>query len=75
MKIDTEGGDCDILMHFLQYIKTQPIEHYPFKIQFESNHLTNRHKISDTIHEYLHTGYVVTHQDLNDTWLEHRPEP
>lgn len=74
LKIDTEGGDCDILMHFLQYIKTQPIEHYPFKIQFESNHLTDRHKISDTIHAYLHTGYVVTHQDLNDTWLEYRPQ-
>ena len=74
MKIDTEGNDCDILMHFLEYLKTQPKEHYPSKIQFESNHLTSWHKIADTIFAYLHNGYVVTHQDLHDTMLEYRPQ-
>lgn len=73
LKIDTEGGDCDILMHFLDYLQTQPREHYPARIEFESNYLQPRQKINDTVYSYLNIGYVVTHQDLNDTIIEYRP--
>ena len=73
LKIDTEGGDAYILMHFLKYLENKPKSIYPKKITFESNSLTPSYLVDFVIYEYLKIGYVITFRNLSDTELEFRP--
>lgn len=57
LKIDTEGADCDILYHFIQYLKNKSKEYYPNKIIFETNFLTEEEKINYTINSLKNLGY------------------
>lgn len=73
LKVDTEGGDCFILKHLLDYLKTKNKEYYPKKIIFETNYLTEKKLIEETIDMYVAAGYVVeatnNHVDDGDTIL------
>lgn len=66
-KIDTEGNDCDILLHYAEYLKETG--YYPKKIKFESNTLTTEEKIIETINTFKKFGYSVNRQ-RTDTTLE-----
>lgn len=70
LKLDTEGYDSDILMSFIEYLKTIPRDHYPKQITFESNHLTPISKIQEVVDNYVKIGYTVVHQDQDNTILK-----
>ena len=73
LKIDTEGGDCFILKHLLEYLKIKSKEYYPKKIIFETNYLTEKKLIEETINMFVKVGYFVestnNHIDDGDTVL------
>lgn len=69
LKIDTEGTDCDILLHFFEYIKNKPQSCYPRKILFESNELAVPVQVELVKHKFVSIGYTVT-QAGYDTILE-----
>lgn len=69
LKIDVEGGDCDILQHFFQYLQTRSRSFYPSKITFESNSLTSDLKIQNTINLYTNVGYRVQRRTKKNTVL------
>lgn len=59
LKIDVEGGDCFILKKLMQYLKYKQKEYYPKIIMFETNDLTERTLIEETIKLYCENGYHV----------------
>lgn len=59
LKIDTEGGDCFILKCLIDYIKDKEICYWPKKITFETNILTKKELILETIEQYKNIGYAV----------------
>lgn len=69
LKIDTEGTDCDILLHFFEFIKTKPASNYPKKILFESNELSVPVQVELVKNKFVGIGYTVT-QSGYDTILE-----
>lgn len=69
LKIDTEGGDCDILMNLKNYLKERPQEFYPEMITFESNKLTSKEKVACIIDLYSQLGYVVQSRTNANTVL------
>ena len=69
LKIDTEGSDCFILRHLMDYLKSRPTSNYPKKIRFECNGLTDLKIIDDTIELYTNNGYQLTERTINDAVL------
>jgi len=69
LKIDTEGGDCDILLHFKNYLDTKDKTLYPKKIQFETNFLTPKEKIESVLLLYKDLGYRQGKKKKTDTVL------
>ncbi len=69
LKIDTEGSDCFILRHLLDYLKSRPTTNYPKKIRFECNGLTDLKIIDDTIELYISNGYQLTERTADDAVL------
>ena len=69
LKIDTEGGDCDILLHLKKYLDTKDKTLYPKKIQFETNFLTPKEKIETVIASYKDLGYKQGKKKKTDTVL------
>ena len=67
LKIDTEGGDCDILFYLFEYLKNKPISYYPKKITFETNSLTNKTKLKNITKIYNDFGYVLESRSKSDT--------
>lgn len=67
LKIDTEGGDCDILLHLSNYLKGKSKSFYPKKITFETNSLTNKVKLRNILKIYSNFGYVVQSKSKTDT--------
>ena len=61
LKLDTEGSDSDILLYFLNYLKTQDVKSYPKRITFESNVLTPKEKVEEVLNAYLNIGYEIEH--------------
>ena len=59
LKIDTEGGNCFILKKLMQYLKYKQKEYYPNKIMFETNDLTTKSLVEETIQLYCQNGYEV----------------
>jgi len=59
LKIDTEGSDCQILNFFLEYLKDKPSEYYPDQINFETNFLSTRKDILNTIGLFCQNGYQL----------------
>jgi len=60
LKIDTEGYDCDILQHWLDFLTDKDKSYYPKKIEFESNMLTSKDYVLQTIEDYVNLGYRLT---------------
>jgi FkbM family methyltransferase len=69
LKIDTEGADCDIMMHLYAYLARQPFSRYPRKIMFESNELSVPAQVELVKRRFMDLGYRVT-QAGYDTVLE-----
>jgi len=67
LKIDTEGGDCDILFHLFNYIKHKPKSLYPKKITFETNSLTDKTKLKNITKIYNDFGYEIQSKNKSDT--------
>lgn len=59
LKIDTEGMDCDILMHFSHWLETQDKSKFPKKIEFETNSITPKAKADKVIERYCSIGYML----------------
>ena len=69
LKIDTEGADCDILLHFFEYLKVKNVSSYPKCIKFESNENALPEKLQMVKSRFVSLGYRVTREDY-DTILE-----
>jgi len=70
LKIDTEGGDCDILLHLQKYLDMKGSKSlFPKKIQFESNSLTEKTKIQKVLHTYEKSGYRISKKKKTDIVL------
>lgn len=59
LKIDTEGGDCYIIKNLLKYLEDKSKEFYPKKITFETNLLTKKELIEETIKLLENKDYIV----------------
>jgi len=70
LKIDTEGRDCDILLHLFDYLIQKDTTAYPKKILFESNILTSPDKVELVKAKFVEIGYTVTRSGSDDTILE-----
>jgi hypothetical protein len=69
LKIDTEGSDCDILLHFFEYLKHKKINNYPKTIKFESNENALLEKLQLVKSNFISLGYQITN-DHNDTTMK-----
>lgn len=69
LKIDTEGADCDILLHLYEYLKSRPSTMYPKKILFESNELAIPAQVELVKTRFASLNYSVVKSDY-DTVLE-----
>jgi hypothetical protein len=69
LKIDTEGSDCDIMLHLLDYLKTQPHSRWPRRILFESNELASPARVELVNTSFVNSGYSLIRSDY-DTVLE-----
>ena len=69
LKIDTEGGDCDILLHLKKYLDIKDRSLYPKRIQFETNFLTPNEKINEVLELYKGLGYIKGKKKKTDTVL------
>jgi len=69
LKIDTEGGDCDILLNLKNYLISKDKSFYPRTIQFETNFLTPNDKLEKVIEEYYQLGYIKGKKKKTDTIL------
>lgn len=69
LKIDTEGSDCDILLHFFEYLKNKKINNYPKSIKFESNENALPEKLQSVKSSFISLGYQITNEGY-DTTLE-----
>lgn len=69
LKIDTEGSDAQILLHFYEYLKDKNTSQYPKKILFESNELSNYDQVEQVKQKFTDLGYQVT-LSSSDTILE-----
>lgn len=70
LKIDTEGGDSDIILHLFDYIKQNPSRcSLPKRIQYETNYsYTPAVKIEKSRMAGQELGYNILFKDA-DTWL------
>lgn len=68
LKIDTEGGDCDILLNLKNYLQDKTFDFYPDMITFETNKLTSKEKVAHVINLYNQLGYIV-HNKTNDNTI------
>jgi len=69
LKIDTEGGDCYILNNLHLYLKDKPKNFLPKKITFETNDLTSKDIVNQTIQIYQRLGYRLGKKRKQDTVL------
>lgn len=69
LKIDTEGGDCDILLNLKMYLQDKTKDYYPDMITFETNKLTKKEKVAHVIALYNQLGYVVKNRTNDNTIL------
>lgn len=69
LKIDTEGSDCDIMLHFYEFIIKDALSCRPRRIEFESNILNSADKVQLVISRFKELGYTCVSSDF-DTVLE-----
>tara|TARA_B100000131_G_scaffold308653_1_gene338248 strand:- start:778 stop:1380 length:603 start_codon:yes stop_codon:yes gene_type:complete len=56
LKIDTEGHDCFIVMQLVEYMQSNNIK--VDKLIFETNNLSDKELVDDTIEALLHSGFI-----------------
>lgn len=59
LKIDTEGSDCDILIHLAAFLTTQDRTVFPRKIIFEANALTSKERADSAVAACCSLGYAI----------------
>lgn len=69
LKVDTEGADCFILNNLLNYLKDKERHYYPECVMFESNLLSDRDYIRETVMRWKLAGYDIIPFNLNNTLL------
>lgn len=69
LKIDTEGCDSDILIHYSEYLKTKDIGNYPETIIFEPLHCSIS-KTKKVIELYTEMGYNLVYLDNQNLHCE-----
>lgn len=69
LKIDTEGSDCYILQNFLKYLQNKTDEYYPKIIKFESNNLSLKKLVDNTVNEFIKRNYEILEITKHDTVL------
>lgn len=69
LKIDTEGNDCDIMLHLFEYLRHKSSTMYPKRILFESNELARPAQVQLVISKFIELGYRLVRSDY-DTVLE-----
>lgn len=69
LKVDTEGGDCYILQSLLPVLKDRGQQFWPKHIQFETNILSSRAVIDETVSLYVRLGYKTIQQGNDNTQL------
>lgn len=67
LKIDTEGGDCYILNNLREYLISKPKEYWPIDIVFETNELTEKELLNNTLKDYYSMGYKFKYNDGYNT--------
>lgn len=67
LKIDTEGFDCAILNLLLDYLNENTQGDYPNEIIFETNFLTDKSVILQTIERFINVGYNIKAFTWNKT--------
>lgn len=74
LKLDTEGWDCKILGGLMAHCDASGrADCWPRMIYFESNSLTQRREVDDTVAALGSRGYKLVAQTRQDTLLERRP--
>ena len=66
LKIDTEGGDCFILNSFIPFLESNEKQRWPLWIEFETNILTPKGMVGDTIQKYCDLGYTVARRGVGE---------
>ena len=69
LKIDTEGNDCDIMLHLADWITNTESACCPRRILFESNELAQPARVRLVIDRFVELGYRLIRSDY-DTVLE-----
>jgi len=69
LKIDTEGNDCDIMLHLADYITNTTDACRPGRVLFESNELAVPARVRLVIDRFVELGYTLIRSDY-DTVLE-----
>lgn len=69
LKIDTEGNDCDIMLHLFEYLQHKPSSVCPKRILFESNELAKPAQVQLVISKFIELGYRLVKSGY-DTVLE-----
>jgi hypothetical protein len=69
LKLDTEGSDAEIMLHFYEYIVTKPKTQWPRRVLFESNQLNPINLVVQVRNKFAALGYHVT-CTVTDTILE-----
>ena len=72
LKIDTEGSDAEIMLHFYEYIVNRPKQSWPKRILFESNQLNPQHLVNLVKEKFVALGYQATNT-ATDTVLDLKP--
>jgi hypothetical protein len=67
LKIDTEGDDCYIIKNLFKYLEDKSKEFYPKKITFETNRLTKKELIEETISMLEDKNYIVVSEISGNT--------
>jgi len=65
LKIDTEGHDCHIVMQLVDYMQSNNIR--VDKLIFETNKLSDKDLIDNTINSLLHNGFIQTRRSNIDS--------
>lgn len=66
LKIDTEGGDCKILKSFLPFLQEREKSRWPVWIEFETNILTPKEVVDETIEMYIDLGYKIARRGVGE---------
>ena len=66
LKIDTEGGDCKILQSFIPFLLLRDKDRWPVWIEFETNILTPKEIVDETIDLYIDLGYKVARRGVGE---------